>query len=96
MDDRLFDVFTEDTDVPKCVQNRIDETLEMLESVNYENLENTGNISEYKTMKSGERKENAVVLAKAKRNESSANSFRKHGKKKWKRSLVLSFAAGLL
>lgn len=42
MDDRLFDIFSEETDVPKCVQNRIDETLEMLESVNCKNLEKPG------------------------------------------------------
>lgn len=42
MDDRLFDIFSEETDVSKCVQNRIDETLEMLESVNCKNLEKPG------------------------------------------------------
>lgn len=42
MDDRLFDIFSEETDVPKCVQNRIDETLEMLESVNCKNPEKPG------------------------------------------------------
>ena len=31
MDDKLFDIFSEETTVPKCVLDRIDETLDTLE-----------------------------------------------------------------
>ena len=31
MDDKLFDIFSEETTIPKCVLDRIDETLDMLE-----------------------------------------------------------------
>ena len=29
MDDKLFDVFSEETEVPECVRRRVDETLEI-------------------------------------------------------------------
>ena len=32
MDDKLFDVFSEETEVPECVLRRVDETLEMIEN----------------------------------------------------------------
>ena len=32
MDDKLFDVFSEETEVPECVRRRVDETLEMIEN----------------------------------------------------------------
>ena len=32
MDDKLFDVFSEETEVPECVCRRVDETLEMIEN----------------------------------------------------------------
>ena len=32
MDDKLFDIFSEETDVPECVCRRVDETLEMIEN----------------------------------------------------------------
>ena len=32
MDNKLFDVFSEETDVPECVRRRVDETLEMIEN----------------------------------------------------------------
>ena len=32
MDDRLFDIFSEETEVPECVLRRVDETLEMIEN----------------------------------------------------------------
>ena len=31
MDDKLFDVFSEETEVPECVLRRVNETLEMIE-----------------------------------------------------------------
>ena len=31
MDDKLFDIFSEETTVPKCVLDRIDETLDTLD-----------------------------------------------------------------
>ncbi len=32
MDDKLFDIFSEETEVPECVYRRVDETLEMIEN----------------------------------------------------------------
>ena len=32
MDDKLFDVFSEETEVPECVLRRVDETLERIEN----------------------------------------------------------------
>jgi len=32
MDDKLFDVFSEETEVPECVLRRVNETLEMIEN----------------------------------------------------------------
>lgn len=32
MDDKLFDVFSEETEVPECVRRRVDETVEMIEN----------------------------------------------------------------
>ena len=32
MDDKLFDVFSEETEVPECVRRRVDETLERIEN----------------------------------------------------------------
>lgn len=32
MDDKLFDIFSEETEVPECVLGRVDETLEMIEN----------------------------------------------------------------
>ena len=32
MDDRLFDIFSEETEVPECVLRRVNETLEMIEN----------------------------------------------------------------
>ena len=32
MDDKLFDIFSEETDVPECVLKRVDKTLEMIEN----------------------------------------------------------------
>ena len=32
MDDKLFDIFSEETEVPECVLRRVDETLEMIEN----------------------------------------------------------------
>ena len=33
MDDKLFDVFSEETEVPECVRRRVDETLETIEGI---------------------------------------------------------------
>ena len=33
MDDKLFDVFSEETEVPECVLRRVNETLEMIENI---------------------------------------------------------------
>ena len=30
MDDKLFDIFSEETEVPECVLRRVNETLEMI------------------------------------------------------------------
>ena len=32
MDDKLFDIFSEETEVPECVLRRVDETVEMIEN----------------------------------------------------------------
>ena len=32
MDDKLFDIFSEETEVPECVLRRVDETLETIEN----------------------------------------------------------------
>ena len=32
MDNKLFDIFSEETEVPECVLRRVDETLEMIEN----------------------------------------------------------------
>ena len=32
MDNKLFDIFSEETEVPECVHRRVDETLEMIEN----------------------------------------------------------------
>ena len=33
MDDKLFDIFSEETEVPECVLRRVDETLETIEKI---------------------------------------------------------------
>lgn len=40
MDDKLFDIFSEETTVPKCVLDRIDETLDTLERTEDKKKEN--------------------------------------------------------
>ena len=49
MDDKLFDVFSEETEVPECVLRRVDETLEMIENSaesdrGYQKEEKTGKV----------------------------------------------------
>lgn len=49
MDDKLFDVFSEETEVPECVRRRVDETLEMIENSaesdrGYQKEEKTGKV----------------------------------------------------
>ena len=49
MDDRLFDIFSEETEVPECVLRRVDETLEMIENSaesdrGYQKEEKTGKV----------------------------------------------------
>lgn len=48
MDDKLFDAFSEETTVPKCVLNKIDETLDMLEKE--EKAGETGRTAERETV----------------------------------------------
>ncbi len=82
MDDKLFDIFSEETDVPECVLRRVDETLEMLEN-------SVESDKEYQ-------KENRTgrVINGTGRTEN-IGTRKKSGKKNWKRSLVLTFAAVL-
>ena len=49
MDDKLFDVFSEETEVPECVLRRVNETLEMIENSaesnrGYQKEEKTGKV----------------------------------------------------
>ena len=49
MDDKLFDIFSEETEVPECVLRRVDETLEMIENSaesdrGYQKEEKTGKV----------------------------------------------------
>ena len=49
MDDKLFDVFSEETEVPECVLRRVDETLERIENSaesdrGYQKEEKTGKV----------------------------------------------------
>ena len=53
MDDKLFDIFSEETEVPECVLRRVDETLEMIENSaesdkGYRKEEKTGKTSKAK------------------------------------------------
>ena len=49
MDNKLFDIFSEETEVPECVHRRVDETLEMIENSaesdrGYQKEEKTGKV----------------------------------------------------
>ena len=49
MDDKLFDIFSEETEVPECVYRRVDATLEMIENSaesdrGYQKEEKTGKV----------------------------------------------------
>ena len=49
MDNKLFDIFSEETEVPECVLRRVDETLEMIENSaesdrGYQKEEKTGKV----------------------------------------------------
>lgn len=69
MDDKLFDIFSEETDLPECVCRRVDETLKMIEN-------SAGSDKTY-----GQAEQTCTR--------------KKSGKKNWKRSLILTFAAVL-
>lgn len=106
--DKLFDVFSENTTVPKCVLDRIDETLEMLEgadSKHYEKrapyCENVELEAEKTTDKKTTDKETVdrkkvdgkKVLPIVQNGGKIRNAGRQTHRKNWKRSLILSFAA---
>ena len=84
MDDKLFDIFSKETDVPECVLRRVDETLEMIENSadadkSYEAIDRTG-----RKIKKAEK--TTITL-------NTVGKRRSSQKKNWKRSLILSFAA---
>lgn len=108
MDDKLFDIFSEETDVPECVLQRVDETLEMIKNSaesdkGYQQEERTGRVinGTGRIGKSGS--ENAAPKEKQIYSiDNTKKSFKgnpgiqkKFRKKNWKRSLVLTFAAVL-
>ncbi|MGO5541221.1 hypothetical protein ACTQWG_01645 [Blautia sp. HCP3S3_H10_1] len=84
MDDKLFDIFSKETDVPECVLRRVDETLEMIENSadadkSYEAIDRTG-----RKIKKAEK--TTITL-------NTVGKRRSSQKKNWKRSLILSFEA---
>ena len=79
MDDKLFDIFSKETDAPECVWRRVNETLEMIENSaesdkGYQKEERTGKVI------NGTDRIGKISTRKKSR------------KKNWKRSLILSFA----
>ena len=108
MDDKLFDIFSEETDVPECVLRRVDETLEMIENSaesdkGYVQEERTGRVINGTDRIGKSNSENAALEDKqlysieSTRISSKGNSGtkRKSRRKNWKRSLMLIFAAVL-
>ena len=82
MDDKLFDIFSEETEVPECVIRRVDETLEMI-----------GNSAESDKEYRMEERTGRVINGTDRIG--NLGTQKKSRKKKWKRSLVLTFAAVL-
>lgn len=106
MDDKLFDIFSEETDVPECVLRRVDETLEMIENSaesdkGYQQEERTGRVingtDRIEKNNSGNTasKDEQIYSIENTKVFSNGNSVikKKSRKKKWKRSLILTFAA---
>lgn len=80
MDDKLFDIFSEETEVPECVYRRVDATLEM--------IENSAESDK------GDRREDSTGRKINRIDRIENISTRKDSKKKnWKRSLILTAAA---
>lgn len=100
MDDKLFDIFSEETDVPECVRRRVDETLEMIEDSAgsdkaYRQEEQTGRgiNGTVENQNTGTKK---IYSLESNENAGKKNEGRRRNKKKnWKRSLILTFAAVL-
>lgn len=88
--DKLFDIFSEDTTVPKCVLNKIDETLDMLERTEDKDKE-AGYESRF--LKKDNMADEEKILPMIQNGRKTRSTGKRIRRKNWKRSLVLSFAA---
>ena len=88
--DKLFDIFSEDTTVPKCVRNRIDETLDMLERA--EDKEKEAGYED-RSMKKENIADQKKILPMVQNGGKTRSTGRRTCRRNWKRSLILSFAA---